>query len=168
LNPHHSKVDCFQEIFVTEDPESIKERLDHNKMVFLTKKARSFRKIVGKKEVNYNVNPVFSDKENVIGLVIVSHVLEEDKKSIDEKRLLRTLQSLTEDNKKHIERFKELELNEQWLMKKNTEYQEAIRLYYSFLEAAPLPIGALDIPSMKYVFINSQLEKLLIFHVKKY
>jgi len=150
----------FQEIFVTEDVESIKERLDNNKMVFFTKKPRSYKKNVGKKEVSYNINPVFSEKQNVIGLVIVSHISEEDKKYFDEKRLLRTLQSLTEDNKKHIERFKELELNEQWLMKKNTEYQEAIRMYYSFLDSAPMPIGALEIPSMKYIFINPQLENL--------
>jgi PAS domain-containing protein len=150
----------FQEIFVTEGADSVKERLDYNKMVFMTKKPRSYKKVVGKKEVSYSVNPVFSDKGNVIGLVIVSHIIDSEKKNYDEKRLLKTLLSLTEDNKKHIERFKELELNEKWLMQKNTEYQEAIRMYYSFLESAPQPIGALELPSMKYIFINSHLEEL--------
>ncbi len=151
----------FHDIFVTDEQEDIKKRLEQNTKVMLTKKPSKYKMVVGKKEVAYSVNPVFSEKGNVIGLVIVSHILEEEKKNYDEKRLLKTLQSLTEDNRKHIERFKELELNEQWLMQKNTEYQEAIRMYYSFLEAAPMPVAALDILSMKYVFSNSEMEQLL-------
>ena len=151
----------FQEIFVTEEPEEVKARLEQNKKVIMSKRPRSYSKMVGKKEVTYSVNPVFSGKGNVIGLVIISRIVEDEKKNFDEKRLLKTLHSLTEDNKKHIERFKELELNEQWLMKKNTEYQQAIRMFYSFLENAPLPICALEIPSLKIIFVNKELEKLL-------
>ena len=75
---------------------------------------------------------------------------------------------LKTDNDSLKERIKELELNQTWLMRKNDEannssklLHESLKQLYYYLEIMPFPFAILDLPFLKYEFVNNSYLNLV-------
>lgn len=153
----------FSEIFVTEDPEEVKRRLDLISRSMVTKKRQTFSSKVNDTSYTYDIHPILSKDRNAEGVVIYSR---DDSFSLGfddtgETQILKeSLKNLQEDKKNLLERVHELETNHNWFMKNNRKYQELTKQLYSYLDGIPVPMSVQDLPGLKYQFVNYKfLEK---------
>jgi len=152
----------FRELFATDDPDDQRRREYFNKEAIITKQMQSYTKRINETDVRYEVYPLISDTQSVTGLAVISKFSAEQKEApqqMDNSKLIATLKALAEDNKVMKERIKELENNQQWFMKTNKEYQDTIKLLYTFMEKLPIPVSILQLPELKFDFVNKAFEK---------
>lgn len=147
----------FQEIFVNEDVEIVKDITEYNKRILINREPISYTKKIAEKEISFHLKPIFNERQFIIGVLIISRDTSSDY-NIDTTKLFAALKNLSIENKRLFSKVKELEVQ---LMKSNEkvgDYQNTIKLFYNFLEKIPTPLSIIRLSNMQYEFINTAFE----------
>lgn len=148
----------FQEIFVNEDPDIIKEIVEFNKNVLISREETSYSKKINEKEVSFHLKPTLNERDFIIGITIISRTAASDF-SIDTTKLFTALKNLSIENKNLYSKVKELEGSLQKSNQIGIEFQSTVKLFYSFFERMPCPLSIIRFSSQQYEFINAAFEK---------
>ncbi len=148
----------FQEIFVNEDSDVIKEIVEYNKNVLISREEFSYSKKINEKEVTFHLKPTLNERRYIIGITIISRTASADF-SIDTNKLFSALKNLSVENKNLYSKVKELEASLQKSNQKIIEYQSTLKLFYSFFEKIPYPLSIIKISNQNYEFINTAFER---------
>jgi len=153
----------YCDIFTNENNEEVNTRMQHHGKVLARGDSVKYSKNTNEKNVNFEIYPIKNDGNLVDELLVISSL--NAMPDVDSDLKISKLTSLAKhfklegDNLK--ERVKELELNQTWLMKKGDEsnnnnklLHESLRQLYHYLEILPFPMAILDLPNLKYEFIN--------------
>ena len=147
----------FQEIFVNEDIDIVKDIIEFNKRILINREPKSYTKKIAEHEISFHLKPIFNERQFIIGVLIISRQTSNDF-NIDTNKLFNALKNLSIENKNYYSKVKELEIS---IMKSNermADYQNTIKLFYSFLERIPTPLSIIKLSNMQYEFINSAFE----------
>ncbi len=159
----------YREIFVNDTNEEINRKLDINKRVFTNNQAESFIKKSPDGDIHFSVFPDHNEFGDTQGLVIVTSlkptmISNELEQKI--KRLSTAVQKMQSEKTYADERIKELDYNQQWMMKKLEDSNQNIKLLhkslkqlYNYLENMPIPICIIDLPTLKYEFVNTKMHQ---------
>ncbi len=147
----------FQEIFVNEEIDVVKDIIDYNKRVLILREPISYTKKIAEHEISFHLKPMLNERSFIIGVLIISRETSNDF-NIDTNKLFIALKNLSIENKKMYSKVKELEIQIMKANEKNADYQNTIRLFYNFLDKVPNPLCILKLPNMQYEFINSAFE----------
>jgi PAS domain-containing protein len=148
----------FQEIFVNEDAEIVKDIVDFNRRVVITREPYSYSKKIGEQDVSFHLKPILNERKFIIGILIISRISSNDV-NIDTGKLFNALKNLSIDNKKLYSKVKDLEINLSKTNERAGEFQNALKLFYSFLEKMPCPMSIIRLPNMQYEFVNTRFEQ---------
>jgi hypothetical protein len=139
--------------------------LDSNKTVIDSKKKVSFSRKVDGKDLHYDLYPIFNKSEELNGIAIISSFKEPANKGlghqIDFRKLLLTIKHFSDQNKILYERISELETNQRWFMKNNQQYESTIKTLYSNIENIPYPLSIIEMPSQKFILINTAFHRAI-------
>jgi PAS domain-containing protein len=159
----------YREIFVNDNNEEINRKLDINKRVFTTNQTESFIKKSPDGDIHFSVFPDQNEFGDVQGLVIVTSLkptMISNELEQKVKRLSTAVQKMQSEKTHADERNKELDYNQQWMMKKLEESNQNIKLLhkslkqlYNYLENMPIPICIIDLPTLKYEFVNTKMHQ---------
>ncbi|MCO5249827.1 MAG: PAS domain-containing protein [Candidatus Kapabacteria bacterium] len=159
----------YREIFVNDSIEEINRKLDINKRVFTTNQAESFIKKSPDGDIHFSVFPDHNEFGDVQGIVIVTSLkptMISNELEQKVKRLSTAVQKMQSEKTYADERIKELDYNQQWMMKKMEESNQNIKLLhkslkqlYNYLENLPIPICIIDLPTLKYEFVNTKMHQ---------
>jgi hypothetical protein len=147
----------FQEIFVNEDVDVVKDIMGYNKRILFDREPISYTKKIAEHEVSFHLKPIFNERSFIIGLLIISRETASDF-NIDTNKLFNALKNLSIENKNLFSKVKDLEIQIMKSNEKISDYQNTIKLFYSFLERIPSPLSIIKLSSMQYEFINSAFE----------
>ncbi len=160
----------YRDLFTNETNEEYSERLRVHDKAKSNQAPVKYSKKTNGKLVHFEIVPLFDHNKLPIGLFISTKIDSPKDVNIEVKinKITQLAKHLKSENDNLVERVKELELNQQWLMKKNDESQnntkllhESLRQIYFYLELMPFPMSILEIPSGKYQFINNSFLKLV-------
>lgn len=157
----------YREIFVNDTTEDINKSLDVNAKVLKTKEAQTFIKRSPDGDIHFSVFPDLNEHGDIQGLIIVtslkpSMITNELEQKV--KKLSTAIQKMHSEKNFSDERIKELEHNQTWMMKKMEESNQSIKVLhkslkqlYDYLENLPTPICIIDLPTLRYEFVNSKM-----------
>ncbi len=152
----------FKELFSAADSDKGKEIEKHIKNAVISKKPASFPSGKGSEKHDVEIYCLRNEKDLVDGIVLFSRANQNNNNSsgsAESSKIVAAMKQFAEENKVLKERVKELEYNHKWFMKNNKEYQDTIKLLYSFLENTPLPLSILSLPERTYEFTNIAFEE---------
>lgn len=160
----------YRDIFTNESNEDFSERQRHHDKAFSKQKKVKYSKITNGKMVHFELVPILNELELPNGMFVFTNVDNPAEINLEVKmnKLTHLAKHFKNENDSLNERVKELELNQNWLMKKNEEtiannklLHESLRQIYFYLEILPFPMAVLEIPSGKYQFVNNEYLKLI-------
>lgn len=160
----------YRDIFTNETNEEYGERLRNLDKANSTMKKVKYSKKTNGKMVHFEITPMLNEVNLPNGLLIFTTLETPSDVNMEVKvnKLTQLAKHFKNENDGLNERVKELEINQNWLMKKNDEAQnnskllhESLRQIYFYLELLPFPMAVLEIPSGKYQFVNNNFLKLV-------
>jgi hypothetical protein len=161
----------FREIFTSEPPEEINKRIEYNNKVMATGVTESYFKRTHGKNLEFDIFPFYeSDSEFIRGIVIFTRTIEKNFEELEtiNRKLQSLVQLLKNDNGLLKERINELEINQGWLMKKMNEVSgnskllhDTVLQLYAYLDIIPYPLAIINVPSLRYEFVNKSFLKFL-------
>lgn len=150
----------FYEIFINDDVETNKVRLNKNNQAFITKQSVQFVMQTHEGQIKYEIHPILDRKRAVTALTIFSTLLNANSNgNLDHRKLMSTIKTLYEEKSVLGERIKELEYNHKWLMKNSREVDTQRKKLYYYLNNLPFPISIIDLKTKKYDFVNKEFEQ---------
>lgn len=152
----------FQEIFVNEPSDDIRLRIEAIANSVQNKIPQAYNRKKGDSEILFKVYPFYNEKKECAGTItIIKDDIDIFSSNYNQKeeieRMSKALKHYSSIAKKSEIRLVELENNQKWLMKQNSELQSGIRSIYAFMENLPTPVVILQLPSRKYEFANKAL-----------
>ncbi len=160
----------YRDIFTNETNEEYNERhRNHEKAISSMKKVKFSKKTNGKM-VHFELTPLMNEVSLPEGMIIFTSIEMPNDLNMELKvnKLTQLAKHFKSENDGLNERVKELELNQNWLMKKNDEstnntklLHESLRQIYFYLELLPFPMAIIELPSGKYQFVNNEFLKLV-------
>jgi PAS domain-containing protein len=150
----------FQDIFMSEDQEVMRRRLDYNQKVLATEKPVSYQASVNDMNVQYSVRPLFGDEGRMMGIFIISTL---PKTLINPK---------PQSNPKIMEVFKRINNQKSYLLRQNEELDDKLdhmsdkvkdldailRVYLINMQYLPVAMSIQRAKSGKFEYINSAFE----------
>jgi|YNPMSStandDraft_2_1061718.scaffolds.fasta_scaffold18671_1 PAS domain-containing protein len=159
----------YNEIFVNENLDEIRTRIEYNAKCIATKKPVKFTQRKNDQQVVFTIYPNFNHKKEVIGTITIIKddlpIFTASTPKDEIEKLTKALKYYTQIAKQSETRINELENNQKWLMNKNNEYQSLIRTLSTFLDNIPVPLAILSLPSRKYEYVNNYFAQK--FNIKK-
>jgi len=159
----------YNEIFVNENLDEIRTRIEYNAKCIATKKPVKFTQRKNDQQVVFTIYPNFNHKKEVIGTITIIKddlpIFTASTPKDEIEKLTKALKYYTQIAKQSETRINELENNQKWLMNKNNEYQSLIRTLSTFLDNIPVPLAILSLPSRKYKYVNNYFAQK--FNIKK-
>ncbi|HRP02036.1 MAG TPA: hypothetical protein PLE30_05235 [Candidatus Kapabacteria bacterium] len=165
----------YRDIFTNETNEELTERQRHQDRAYSSHNKVKFSQKTNGKLVHFEINPLLNENKLPNGLLIITSLeaVGENNSDLKLTKITQLAKHLKGELDNTSERVKELELNQNWLMKKNDQAQtnnkllhESLKQIYSYLELFPFPIAILEIPSAKYQFVNNAFTKFVNFDRK--
>lgn len=158
----------YQEIFVTEEKDNIRIRMEKLEFCIKFKKSMRFVMTTQKVEMQYYIYPIIDHGGNVINSLIISSPM--TAQSLDGMkevnfRLVATLKQMTNEMDDLQEHIREITTNNDWLKQKYAE--SAIEIFkeigdtITILEKIPLPICVLSLPGYRYEYANQAFCELV-------
>jgi hypothetical protein len=161
----------FREIFTNEPTDEINKRMDYNNSVTSSGVSVSYTKMSHGKNLEFEIFPSFEGNNEVSnGLIIFTRLQEKNIEEIESvnRKLQSLVQLIKNENGTLKERINELELNQGWLMKKMNEVtvnskllHETVLQLYGYLDIIPYPLAVINVPSLRYEFVNKSFVKFL-------
>jgi PAS domain-containing protein len=150
----------FQDIFMSEDQEVMKKRVDYNQKVIATEKPISYEAMVNDMSIQYSVRPLFGDEGRLMGIFIISTF---PKTLINPK---------PKSNPKIMQVFRKLNNQKNYLLRQNEELNDKLdhmsgkakdldsilRLYFINMQYLPVAMSIQNAESGKFEYINSAFE----------
>ncbi len=152
----------FQEIFVNEPADDVRARLESIANCIDTKIPQAYNRKKGESEILFKVYPLYNEKKECSGTItVIKDDIDIFSSNYNQKeeieKMSKALKHYSAIAKKSEARLVELENNQKWLMKQNTELQSGIRAIYAFMENLPTPVVVIQLPSRRYEFANKAL-----------
>jgi len=160
----------YRDIFTNEQNDDINQRLSYHSKALTRLEPVKYTKKTNEKIVNFEIFPLKSITNLPEYLLILSNVNNEFNTELELKynKISSIAKMLKTENDNFKERIKELELNQSWFMKKleesnanNKLLHSSLRQIYGYLEMIPLAIAILELPNMKYEFVNKHFLNLI-------
>lgn len=158
----------YQDIFVTEDRDNIRIRME--KLEFVMKFKKSIRYLIKtqKTELQYYIYPIEDHGGNLINIFILSNPISAQSKEALKDinfRLVSTLKHLTNELDEFKEHIVEITNSNDWLKEKYSE--SAVEIFkeigdtITIVEKFPMPICVLGLPGYRYEYVNSAYLELV-------